>query len=142
MDIENAFNAVLQSDNPLTILLVIALIIALVGFGIVGNAVVRAITTIIPLGTNLVTTLHDLSERIGDQLDALKAIDDGTKQRTEKGIAVILEHNERAFAALRKQADDNHAAELAAIERLRLDMTMQLNNQQRLAKFSEKDKES
>lgn len=142
MDIEGVLHTVLQSENPLTIMLTLALIVAFVVFGGVGWWVASAIKGAIPLAAKLVNTLHELSERIGDQLDVLKAIDDGTKQRTEKGIAVILEHNERAFAALRKQADDNHAAELAAIERLRLDMTMQLNNQQRLAKFSEKDKES
>lgn len=141
MNVETVLQSVLASENPLTILLTIALIIALAVFGIVGNAVVRAITAIIPLGTNLVSTLHDLSERIGDQLDALKAIDDGTKQRTEKGIAVILEHNERAFAAIRKQADDNHAIIVTAIERLRIDVQLQLGNQ-RQPRYSEKDKET
>lgn len=138
----DALNAVLASENPLVIILALAILAAIIGAAFIGYSVVKWLSQIVPLVAKLVTTLHELSDRIGDQLDALKQIDDGTKERTQKGVAVILEHSERAFAALRKQADDNHAAAIEAINRLRLDMTMQLNNQQRVKSYSEKDKET
>lgn len=139
MDVNQALQT--ATETPLTVLLAIALMLTLSVFGAVGWWVARAISGIVPLIANLVGTLHELSEKIGDQLDALKAIDDGTKQRTEKGVALVLEHNERGFASLRKQLDDNHAAQLAAIERLHLDVQLQLGTQRTL-KFREQDKET